>query len=131
MDEFFKDLAILIGRICISASFLWAALEKLFHWKGAAEYMRMKRVPYIWIALPSAIIMQIIGGLSLLLGIYTRVGAVILILFIVPAAIQAHSFWRVEGHERMNEKSFFMKDVAIFGALLLLLVLGSGRFAFS
>lgn len=79
--------------------------------------------------LPTAIILQIVGGLSLLLGIYCRLGALILIIFTIPAMIKMHNFWQVDETMRTIEKTFFMKDVAIVGGLVALSILGSGIFS--
>ncbi|MBS0605124.1 MAG: DoxX family protein [Verrucomicrobia bacterium] len=126
--DFLKDLALLIGRICISALFVWAAMEKLINWKGTVEYMKKKRLPLTSLALSLAVLIQIVGGLSICLGYQIRFGALLLILFIVPAALRFHDFWNLEGAQRITEKTLFMKDVAVFGSLLLILVWGGGRF---
>jgi putative oxidoreductase len=124
-----SDFLILVGRICISALFLWAGSAKILHWKGTLEYMQSKKIKKPSLLLPLAIIIQMLGGLSLLLGYYTRIGALLLILFIIPSAINMHDFWNVPKENRTVERTLFMKDVAIFGSLLLLLVTGSGRFS--
>jgi putative oxidoreductase len=128
---FFHDLLILVARICISSLFLWAGMAKVFHWSGTVEYMESKKLPRISLLLPAAILMQILGGLSLLLGYYIHIGVIILILFMVPAAIKMHDFWNLSDPERTLEKTFFMKDVAVLGALLLLFATGAGRFSIS
>lgn len=126
--DLIKDLAILIARICISSLFIWAAFEKLVHWGKTVEYVKQKNIPYATLALPLAIAIQVLGGLSLLLGYQVRIGALILILFIIPAAIRFHDFWNLEGSVRLMEKASFMKDVALFAGLIMILVIGGGRF---
>jgi putative oxidoreductase len=125
----FDNLLILVARIFISSLFLWAGATKVIHWKGSAEYMQLKKLPTS--LLPAVILMQIIGGLSVLLGFETRIGALLLIVFVIPAAIKMHDFWNLQGEERTTQKTMFMKDVAVFGGLLLLLVTGAGSFAFN
>jgi putative oxidoreductase len=125
----FNDLLILVARILISSLFLWAGAAKVVHWKGSAEYMQSKKMPTS--LLPAAILLQLVGGLSVLLGFEARVGALLLIVFVIPAAIKMHDFWNLQGDERTTQKTMFMKDVAVLGGLLLLLVTGAGRFAFN
>lgn len=127
--DIIKDLALLVGRICIGALFIWAAFEKLIHWSATVAHVKQREVPYASLALPLAIAIQIFGGLSLFLGYQIRIGALILILFIIPATIRFHDFWNLEGTERTIEKTQFMKDVAIFGSLLYILVFGGGNFS--
>jgi putative oxidoreductase len=126
--EFVKDIILLIGRICISSLFIWAAFEKLIHWSTTLEYIKQKKIPYAAFALPLAVMIQVIGGLSIFFGYHIRLGALLLTLFIIPAAIRFHDFWNLMGIERVTEKTLFMKDVAVFGSLLLILAWGGGRF---
>jgi putative oxidoreductase len=123
------NLLILVARIFIGSLFLWAGATKVVHWKGSAEYMHLKKMPTS--LLPAAILMQIIGGLSVLLGFEARVGALLLIVFVIPAAIKMHDFWNLQGDERTTQKTMFMKDIAVLGGLLLLLITGAGSFAFN
>lgn len=125
----FDNLLILVARIFIGALFLWAGAAKVVHWKGSTEYMQFKKMPTS--LLPAAILMQIIGGLSVLLGFEARIGALLLIVFVIPAAIKMHDFWNLQGPDRTTQKTMFMKDVAVLGGLLLLLVTGAGSFAFN
>ena len=126
--EILKDLALLVARICISSLFIWAAIEKMIHWRDTVVSIEKRELPYASLGLPLVLAIQILGGLSILLGYHVQVGALILILYIIPAAILFHNFWKYEETERLTEKIYFMKDVAIFGSLLLLLVFGGGRF---
>jgi putative oxidoreductase len=126
----FENLLILVARILISSLFLWAGSAKLIHWKGSAEYMKSKNMPTS--LLPAAVLLQILGGLSILLGYEARIGTLLLIVFIIPAAIKMHDFWNIQDPmERTTQKTMFMKDVAVLGGLLVLLATGAGRFAFN
>jgi putative oxidoreductase len=75
--DFLQNLVILISRICLCSIYLWAGWTKIVDWKGTVAYMQSKHFPLISLMLPGAIILQIVGGLSLLLGFYCRSGALI------------------------------------------------------
>lgn len=124
----FENLLILVARILISSLFLWAGIAKLIHWKGSVDYMKSKNMPSS--LLPAAVLLQVLGGLSVLLGFEARIGTLLLIVFIIPAAIKMHDFWNLQDPDRTTQKTMFMKDAAVLGGLLLLLVTGAGRFAF-
>jgi putative oxidoreductase len=126
--EFLDNLVMLIARILISAGFLWGAAATLRNWHATAEHMKSKNLPSS--LLPASVALQIIGGLSVLLGFEARVGAVLLIVFLIPTTVKMHDFWNVQGPERVIEKALFMKDGAILGGLLLILAMGAGHFAF-
>ena len=127
--DFLQNFLVLLSRICICSIYLWAGWAKIADWKGAIAYMESKNFPLIPLMLPAAIILQIVGGLSLLLGIYCRLGAIILIIFTIPAMIKMHNFWHVDDNMRTLEKTLFMKDVAILGGLLAISILGAGIFS--
>jgi putative oxidoreductase len=124
------DIVLLISRLFISSLFLWAGMAKVLQWNGTIAYMASKNFPLIHVLLPAAVAIQLLGGLSLLLGFQIRIGAALLIIFIVPATIMMHDFWNLDGMERVIEMTMFMKDMAIFGGLLLLFVTGAGRYSF-
>ena len=125
----FDDLLILVARIFISSLFLWAGATIVLHWRGSTEYMHLKKMPTS--LLPAAILIQFIGGLSVLLGFEARVGALLLIVYTIPAAVMMHNFWNVQDDTRKTQKTLFMKEVAVLGGLLLFLITGAGRFAFN
>lgn len=127
--EFLQNLILCLGRICISLVFLWAGSSKIVNWSGTVLYMKTKNMPLIPLLLSGAILMQIGGAFLLILGLYTRIGALILIAFIIPAATKMHDFWNIEDSDRVIEKTMFMKDIAIFGGLLFVLVFGPGAFS--
>ena len=97
----FHDLLILVARILISALFLWNGVAKAIHWKGSTEYMQFKKIPKS--LLPAAILLQIVGGLSVLLGYEARVGALLLIVFLIPSAIKMHDFWNSQDEAKMTQ----------------------------
>jgi uncharacterized membrane protein YphA (DoxX/SURF4 family) len=60
------------------------------------------------------------GGLSVLLGIWADLGALLLVVFLVPTAVLMHGFWRDSGEARMMEQVQFSKDIGLAGAALML-----------
>lgn len=121
-----NGLLTLLGRFCLSLVFLWAGLAKVFNLPGTVQYMASKQMPLIAVFLPLAIAIQLLGGLSILLGYKARYGAALLIVFIIPAALIFHDFWNLQNPERLTQQIMFMKDVAILGALLQILTRGPG-----
>jgi putative oxidoreductase len=69
---------------------------------------------------------QLGGGLSLLLGIEARVGALLLLLFLIPVTLMYHPFWKRLGAELVAEADHFLSNLAIIGGLLVIAALGSG-----
>jgi putative oxidoreductase len=118
------DVLYLIGRIIFAALFLGSSVAHLTDKGGMAGYAESRGLRS---ARPMVLLsgLQILaGGLLVLLGIWTDVGAILLALFTLSTAVLIHSFWRdKEPMMRMNEMVQFQKDIALTGASLILLYL--------
>lgn len=122
-----ESLLFLIGRILLGAFFLWKAVERMQHWNEAGEALRRKKIPYVSHVLSLSMLFLVIGGLSIILGIYARGGALLLLIYMVAHMYKLHAFWSLgAGTERTLEKLMFMKDLAIVGGLFLILAMGGG-----
>ena len=119
----------LTGRIFLSAIFLMSGLGKIADWSGTAGYMSSKGMPFASLLLVGAIVFEICGGLSILLGFKTKIGSVALIIFLIPATLVFHNFWALEGMDQQMQMIMFMKNLAILGGLLTIIAHGSGTLA--
>lgn len=107
-----------VGRILLSAIFIISGLSKIIDWNSTAAFMASKGMPAVPLLLAGAIAVELLGGLSLLLGYRTRWGALALFLFLIPTTLIFHNFWAMEGMERMNQMQHFLKNLTIMGGLL-------------
>ena len=116
------EAAALAGRCLLAALFLHEAWSKITAYSAAIAYAKAFGVPEI--LLPFAIAVEVGCGLSILLGYFTRAGALLLAAFCLITAIVFH--WRWSNH---NELLHFEKDLAIAGGLLVLFARGAGAWA--
>jgi hypothetical protein len=65
------------------------------------EYARMYRVPAPEVLVPLSGLVAVVGALSVILGIWADLGALLLISFLLPVAFFMHAFWR-EADEQMK-----------------------------
>lgn len=72
-------------------------------------------------------VIDLFGGALLLVGFQTRVVSGVLFVFVVLTLYFAHDFWSMEGSARAINQAHFLKNLAIMGALLLLMTYGPGR----
>jgi uncharacterized membrane protein YphA (DoxX/SURF4 family) len=114
------SVLVLIGRVLFSALFLTSAIPHFTKTTMMAGYARSKGVPLAWPATFAGGILLFLGGLSVLLGIWADLGALLLVVFLVPTAVLMHGFWRESGEGRMMEQIQFSKDTALAGAALML-----------
>jgi len=109
----------LVARILLSHIFILAGINKIMGYAGTQGYMESVGVPGM--LLPLVIILEIGGGLAVLLGWQTRLAAYALAGFTALAAIIFHS-----NLADQMQMILFMKNWAITGGLLLLAVHGAG-----
>ena len=116
-----------LGRLLLSLIFVASAAGKLSDWQSPAKMMAEKGVPAVDALLSIAIALEIFGGVMVLLGFHARVGALALLMFLVPVTLIMHNFWTIEEvPARMEQMINFMKNVSISGGLLMVLALGPG-----
>jgi putative oxidoreductase len=117
----------LLARLMIAVVFVSAVFNKMTQFSTTAAYMASEGVPNPKFALFGAIGLLLIGGLSLVLGAWTRYGAIFLLVFLVAATFYFHDFWRfVDAGQRQLQTIQFMKNMAIAGGLLSLIAFGGG-----
>jgi putative oxidoreductase len=123
------DLGILIARICLSAVYLFSGIDKLIHRADAIAELNALKLPQPELLRPLVIAVQLIGGLMVLLGVHAEIGALMLLGFTVLATLIAHRPFDHEGPARRMQFTIALEHLAICGGLLLLAVVGPGRFA--
>ncbi|HMR44241.1 MAG TPA: DoxX family protein [Saprospiraceae bacterium] len=125
-----KDVVDLIGRIFLSFIFLFEAYDSMRYFKETL--LKMAEYGITWqpkFLLVGAIIALIMGGLMVLLGYRSSFGALLILLYWVPVTFIVHSFWNDPPDQLRMQSILFMKNIAITGGLLVVLVNGSQRFS--
>ena len=95
-----------------------------------AGYAKSKGVPMPEITIPLTGLLLLLGGLSLLLGIYPYIGVALIIIFLVPVTFMMHNFWAVPQEQKMADMVHFLKNIALIGSALMFLAI-SEPWAFS
>ncbi|MBW2148289.1 MAG: DoxX family protein [Deltaproteobacteria bacterium] len=121
MAEKFSPMAALVGRIFIAVIFLNSGYGKIMGFAGTQKYMESHGLPLVSILLVSAIFAEIAGGLSLVLGVYTRLGALALLLFMIPTTLIFHTDFT-----QRIQVIHFLKNLAIMGGILAFMAMGDG-----
>ncbi len=123
-----SDLALLFGRIAIAALFIPAGFSKLTNLDGFIASLDGRGVPMASVLGPLGAMIEFLAGIAVLLGIHVRFASALLILFTVAATLIAHRFWEFEGAARTTQQSQFLKNFAIIGGYVFLMVNGGGRY---
>jgi putative oxidoreductase len=85
------------------------------------------RVPLPGLLVPLSGLIALVGGLSVLLGFQTRLGAWLLVIFLVPVTLVMHNFWSLSDPVALQvQKAMFMKNVTMLGGALVISYFGAG-----
>lgn len=115
------DVIVLIGRILFSALFLFSAVGHFAQRQQMAGYASSRGVPSSEVAVLASGVLLALGGLSVLLGIWADLGALLLVIFLLPTAVLMHGFWReTDPTAKQMEMIQFLKDISLAGAALML-----------
>lgn len=114
-----------VGRFLYSAIFLMTVLG---HFSQAAiGYAAQQGVPAPGLLVPLSGVIATLGGLSVTLGYKAKIGAWLLVLFLVPVTLMMHNFWALtDPMMRGMQQAMFMKNVSMLGAALLIAHFGAG-----
>jgi putative oxidoreductase len=120
-----SDALLLIGRVLIAGLFFLTA------WFGSPNvgYLTSLGYPSPDFMSMLAIAVEYIIIVSLVLGVATRYGALLGLLFVIIAAATAHRYWTFPPPQQLVQYIFLTKDIAIAGGLVLLFATGAGRFS--
>lgn len=110
----------LAARVCLALVFLKAGITHLIGFSGFAA-MVGSRLPLGGLLAAGTVIFQLLGSMSLLLGYKVKIGALLLIVFLIPATLIFHNF--IADGEQINA---FLKNLGLIGGLLMVLDRGAG-----
>lgn len=114
----------LIGRILLSAIFIIAGVKKISAFTATAGMMASKGLPMTDVLLVLTILIELGGGLMILVGWKARCAATAIFLFLIPVTVVFHPVWSDPG-----QFNSFFKNIAIMGGMLYIIVHGSGPFS--
>lgn len=116
---------VLAGRVLFAFLFLLSAPG---HFKPETiAFAEAQGVPLASVAVPLSGIVELLGGLSILVGYKTKYGAWLLVLFLVPVTFTMHRFWNITDPMMQRiDMVMFMKNISLIGTSLLLAYFGAG-----
>jgi putative oxidoreductase len=117
-----QNLAAPAGRFLLAIMFFLSGITKISQYEGTQGYMEAMGVPGA--LLPLVIITEAVGGLAIIFGYKTRYVALALAGFSALSAILFHADF-----SNQAEMTNFMKNFAIAGGFLTLVVHGAGSFS--
>ena len=127
MFQSFQGPLTVLGRLLLCSIFFMAAVgNKIPHFSETAKVMESVGVPAPQFMLAGAIVFLVVGSLSVIAGYKARIGAVLLLTFLVLASYYFHPFWKLDGQAQQEQMIQFMKNLSMMGAMLFIVANGSG-----
>ncbi|TWT75939.1 Inner membrane protein YphA [Posidoniimonas polymericola] len=117
-----------VGRAMIAVIFLMSAVgNKIPQFNNVAGYMASEGVPAPQVMLFGAIVFLIAGSLSIIVGYRARLGAGLLLVFLILATYFFHDFWTMDDPQAKQDQMIqFLKNLSLMGTMLFLIANGSG-----
>ncbi|MFA6238079.1 MAG: DoxX family protein [Bacteriovorax sp.] len=121
--------SVLIGRCLFSFIFIMASFGHFSN--STINYAASQGVPLPQVLVPLSGVLALLGGLSILLGYHARIGALFIILFLVPVTLMMHNFWAItDVAQAQIQQIMFMKNLSMLGGALLVFNFGAGPVSF-
>lgn len=117
----------LIGRILLSLVFITSGFGHLKNLGHTSQIAAAVGMPAPKLLAVIASLLALLGGVSFATGYQVEIGAVCLLLFLLPITFTVHPFWKYsDAMEKANHQAHFMKNIGLIGAILIVLYYGSG-----
>lgn len=107
-----------IGRALLASIFIKNGVDHLQNPAPIVRAARGAEIPEPELAVRANSAVMLGAGTLLALGIAPRLSSTALAVSLVPTTVIGHPFWDKSGNERFHQQTHFMKNLALFGALL-------------
>jgi uncharacterized membrane protein YphA (DoxX/SURF4 family) len=111
------DVPLLVaGRAIFGGFFFFSGLHHLMDRVTLVSYTAAAGVPYPDVAVLGTGALLVMGGIGLMTGLWPRVGAAMIMVFLVGVTPLMHAFWKdPEGPQRVANLGNFLKNVGLLG----------------
>ena len=124
-----NDEVILAARLFLATLFLIFGWRKLRDYSGTVSQMVRDGVPTPVLATVVAIFMELPVSFAVAVGAFTRLSAILMVLYTLGTSLIEHRYWTMTGVDRFNSMESFYKNLSIMGGFLLLYITGAGKYS--
>lgn len=130
MNANVRNWIALAGRIALALIFIMSGWGKLTSFSGTAGYIASAGLPLAQVLTALTILIELGGGLMLAVGWKARWAALAFALFLIPVSLVFHAPWAAAPDQVQMQTIQFMKNLSIFGGMLMVVAFGPGRISF-
>jgi putative oxidoreductase len=124
-----SDAVMLVARILLALMFVSAGFSKIGGFEGTAGYIASKGLPLPQLGAAIAIVVELAGGIMLIVGWKARWAALAIAVFTAAATVIFHNYWTMTGADAFTQQLMFWKNVSVIGGLLAVYAFGPGRWS--
>ena len=120
------NTVLLIGRILFAIMFVSGGLNHLTKAEAMTGYAGLKKVPAAKFSVLASGVLLIAGGLSVILGVYADLGALVIAVLLVLMALKMHDFWaQADAQAKQTEMIGFFKNISMAGGALIMFAIAA------
>ena len=118
---------LVIARILFAFMFIMSGINHLVPKNVAAMtgYAQFKKVPMAKLSVQLSGVLLALSGLSIILGIYADLGALVVAVLLVLMAVKMHDFWAADAATKQSEMISFMKNISMAGGALFIFAIAA------
>lgn len=125
-----KDIADLLARFFIAFIFLYEAVDSIFYFSETQNTMTAYGVTWRQdLVLGAVIFILILGAFLVAIGYLAKIGSFLLLLYWIPFTFIVYDFWNDPEDIKRLHGLYFMRNMGVASALLLLLANGAGKYS--
>ena len=124
-----RNFIALVGRILLAFIFVQAGIGKLGAIEATVANMASHGIPLSNVLVWGAIVLEIGGGLLLVVGLFARCAALALALYTLVLALIFHAYWLAPAAEARTQHAIFFNHLAIVGGMLCVVAFGAGGYS--
>jgi uncharacterized membrane protein YphA (DoxX/SURF4 family) len=114
------DVILIIGRVLFALILLSSGLNHFKFADHMAGYAGAKGVPAPKQSVLLSGLLMALGSLSIILGVYADLGALVMALLLLVMAVKMHDFWKADEASKQSEMISFFKNVSMAGGALVM-----------
>ena len=120
------NTVLLIGRILFAIMFVSGGLNHLTKSEAMAGYAGFKKVPAAKLSVLVSGVLLLAGGLSVILGVYADLGALVIAVLLILMALKMHDFWaQTDAQAKQTEMIGFFKNISMAGGALIMFAIAA------
>ncbi len=131
IDTGLGAVVFLVARVLFGGLLAFQGLNHFQNADAMSGYAQSKGVPAARASVLLSGAVLILGGLGIVLGVFPAIAAGAVAVFLLVTTPMMHNFWAVPEDQQQGEMTNFIKNVELFGALLVFLALSNEAWAYA